>query len=1021
MNLADFTLRNRITVMALTACMFFGGMVAFQGLARYEDPEFTIKEALVLTPYPGASATQVEREVSDRIEKAIQQLGQLEWIESTNYRGMSRVRARMLDQYDKAALPQVWDELRRKVGDIQGQLPPGAGPSVVNDDFGDVWGVFIAIHGDEFSYAELKETAKLMQRELLLVQDVSKIDFWGVQPEVVYVEPDRDRMSQLGIAPSRIVDLLHARNIAADAGRVEVGRELLWIHPTGEFQTVEAFENLLLSEEGADEQIFLRDVATVQRGYQDPSETILRYDGMPAIGLGISTRTGGNVVAMGEAIDRRMQELMPQIPLGIEFGIVSLQSDAVVKSIDGFMVSLYQAVAIVIAVLVLFMGLRSSLIIGFVLALTISGTFIFMGPWDTALERISLGALIIALGMLVDNAIVVVDGMLMKTQRGTPPEKAAVDVVGQNALPLLGATAVAIMAFGAIGLSQDSTGEYCRSLFKVVLISLSLSWVTAMTTTPLLCVLFLKPKPAPDGAQSVEGEERDPYAGAFYGAYRGVLEACIRGRYVTIVVVLAFFATSLYGFRFVNSSFFPDSTRPQLMVEFWMPQGTQIDATIEEASKLEAYLVELDHVTHVTMFAGSGGMRFLLTYTPEQNNSGYVEFLVDVDDYDAIPQLEAEIEAHLAGNYPDALGYTKLFRLGPGDGGRVQAKIMGPDRDVVRRLAERAHRIIDDEPLTKGVRLDWRQQVKIVEPVIAAEEADAAGITRPDVASALLSGFEGQRVGVFREGDELLPIIIRQPEPLRSDVASMQNMQIWAPAAATFIPLRQVVSSFDTRFDDDIVMRMNRSRAITVHADPVGVPPSVVLRSIQPLVESLDFPPGYSVEWWGEHRDGSRASGAIFGSVPFFILGMLVIVIALFNDLRKPVVIFLTVPLALIGVTVGLLVTGQPFGFMALLGFLSLSGMLIKNAIVLIDEVELQRKTLSTYDALVASGCTRLRPVALAALTTALGLIPLLSDAFFVAMAVTIISGLIVATLLTMLIVPVLYAAFFNVKNPPRR
>jgi len=442
------------------------------------------------------------------------------------------------------------------------------------------------------------------------------------------------------------------------------------------------------------------------------------------------------------------------------------------------------------------------------------------------------------------------------------------------------------------------------------------------------------------------------------------------------------------------------------------------DETIAEASKLEAYLAELEHVTHVTMLAGAGGMRFLLTYTPEQNNSGYVEFLVDVDDYAAIPDLEAKIEAHLAENFPDVLGYTKLFRLGPGDGGRIQAKIMGPDPKIVRRLAEQAHRIIEDEPLAKGVRLDWRQQVKLVEPQIAAEEADAAGITRPDVAAAILSNFEGERVGVFRENDELLPIVMRQPEPMRSNIDSIQNMQIWAPAAGAFIPLRQVVSSFETAFGDDIVMRMNRSPALTVHADPVGVPPSVVMKNVKPRVEALEYPPGYRVEWWGEYRDGNRASSAIFGSVPFFVLGMFLIVLSLFNDLRKPLVIFLTVPLSIIGVTAGLLAMGQPFGFMALLGFLSLSGMLIKNAIVLIDEVELQRKTRTIYDALLVSGCSRLRPVAMAALTTALGLIPLLADAFFIAMAVTIIAGLIVATLLTMLIVPVLYATFFNVKSP---
>jgi multidrug efflux pump subunit AcrB len=580
-------------------------------------------------------------------------------------------------------------------------------------------------------------------------------------------------------------------------------------------------------------------------------------------------------------------------------------------------------------------------------------------------------------------------------------------------MPLLGATAVAIMAFGAIGLSQDSTGEYCRSLFKVVLISLSLSWVTAMTTTPLLCVMFLKPKAKKEGE-----EAEDPYAGGFYGAYRSMLGACIRARYVVIVVVVAFFAASVYGFGYIDNSFFPDSTRPQFMVEFWLEQGTHIDDTVAEATKVEEYLAGLDHVTHVTMLAGSGGMRFLLTYTAEQNNSAYVEFLVDVDDYELIESMAAQVERDLAQNFPDALTYTKLFRLGPGDGGRVQAKIIGPDHRVVRELAEQAYQIISDEPLAKGVRMDWMQQVKVVEPVIAEEEADAAGITRPRVADTLLAGFEGITVGVYRERDELLPIILRQPEPERSNIDSIQNQQIWSPTSASYIPLRQVISEFRTSFKDDIVMRMNRSRALTVHADPVNVSPSVMLKRVMPAVEALDYPPGYRVEWWGEYRDGNRATAAIFGSVPFFLLAMFLIVVALFNDLRKPLAIFLCVPLALIGVTAGLLATSQPFGFMAMLGFLSLSGMLIKNAIVLIDEIEVQKKTQSVYDAIMTSGVSRLRPVSMAALTTALGMIPLLADAFFIAMAVTIIFGLVVATVLTMIVVPVLYATFFGVKSP---
>jgi len=1010
---ADYAIENRTTTLVLTAVLLFGGMSSFQGLSRLEDPEFTIKEALVITPYPGATAAEVEEEVSDRIETAVQQLGQLKEVESKSDRGLSTVTVRIKDEYGKLALPQVWDELRRKVGDVQDQLPPGAGPSVVNDDFGDVWGVFVAIYGPEFSYAELKEVAKFLRKELLLVQDVAKIDFWGTRTEAVYVEPSRERMSQLGIRPGSITDQLSGKNIVADSGRVQVGADFVAIDPTGTVEKAAELKNILLTGTSSGSQVYLKDIATVRRGYVEPQVNVLRYDGQPGIGLGISTVQGGNVVVMGDAIAKRAREVLDQIPLGIEFGIISLQSDAVTTAIDGFLVSLYQAVGIVVLVLLAFMGLKSGLIIGFVLAVTISGTFIFMGPWNVALERISLGALIIALGMLVDNAIVVVDGILVRVQRGDDATAAAKEVVDQTAIPLLGATAVAIMAFGAIGLSEDSTGEFCRSLFQVVLISLGLSWVTAVTVTPVICILLLK---APEKQQGEEA--RDPYGGAFYRIYRGFLGGCIRFRGVTVAVVLALFAASLWAFQFVDQSFFPNSTRPQYLMDFWLPQGTHIDETRRQAAEAEAYLRSLESTTHVTSLIGAGGMRFLLTYAPEKKNSAYAQFLVDVDDYTLIEDLIPEVERALMERHPDAQVYGRKFVLGPGSGGKIQARLSGADLNELRRLAGETMDILHADGGAKSIRTDWRGRVLVNRPVLAEDEANVAGITRPDVALALKVAFEGDRAGVYRDRDELLPIIMRAPQEEREDVSSQNAVQIWSPAAQRFVPLRQVVSSFDTVFEDESIWRLNRKRTITVHADPILGPASRVFDRIRPQVEGLDFPPGYAIEWWGEYRDSAKGRNGIAASLPFFLLAMVLIVIMLFDSLRQPLVIFLTVPLALIGVTLGLLSTGQPFGFMATLGFLSLSGMLIKNAIVLIDEIELQKRGgKPVYDAIVGAGVSRLRPVSMAALTTALGMIPLLVDAFFVSMAVTIIFGLVIATVLTMIVVPVLYAIFFRARQ----
>ncbi|GJL65376.1 MAG: multidrug transporter AcrB [Nitrospirales bacterium] len=1011
MNLAKFALQNRITILALTAVFFLGGINSFSNLAWLEDPEFTIKEALVVTAYPGAAAADVEEEVTDEIEIAVQQLAQLDEVESKSERGFSTVTVRIKDNYDKETLPQVWDELRRKVNDVQGRLPPGAGPSIVIDDFSDVYGIFIAITGSEYNYVELQDFAEMLRRELLLVDDVAKIDFWGERTEAIYVEPERDLVSQLQIVPDQILQSLQNRNVVVDSGRVQVGREYIPVEPTGEFTSTEEVGDLLLATPSSSQQIYLRDVSKIRRGYMEPRREVLRFDGKVAVGLGISTVSGGNVVSMGDAVQARLQQLLPRTPLGVEYGVVSLQSEAVSTAINGFVISLLQAIVIVIVVLLAFMGLRSGLLIGFVLAVTISATFIFMGPWEVALERISLGALIIALGMLVDNAIVVVDGMLVRIQKGMDAEDAAKEVVSQTAVPLLGATAVAIMAFGAIGLSDDSTGEFCRSLFQVVLISLSLSWVTAVTLTPVLGVMILK-KPMSEEYS----ETKDPYDTKFYSAYRRLLRASIKAKWLTLSAVVIVFAGSLWAFGFVNQSFFPDSTRPQFMVDLWLPQGTHIDYTESLALEAEEYLLELPETSHVTSVIGAGGLRFILTYSPERPNSAYAQFLVDVEDYRVIDQLIPEVEKELTSRFPDSLVLAQRFRLGPGSS-PIQARISGPDLNELRSIASQVEAALHADGGAKAIRTDWRQRTKLIRPILANDEANRIGIGRPDLAGAIKYSFEGQVGGLFREGDDLIPIVFREPEPERSNVSNLQDIQIFSPSTQGNVSIDQVVSNLSTVYEDEIIHRLNRQRTISIKADTIDETASEVFNRVRPVIEEISLPSEYSLEWWGEYRDSSRAQAGMAASMPFFLLTMVLIVIALFNSFRQPLVIWCTVPLALIGVTIGLLVTNQPFGFMALLGFMSLSGMLIKNAIVLIDEIEIQKRSeTDQVKAIIDSGVSRLRPVAMAALTTALGMIPLVFDAFFVSMAVTIIFGLMIASVLTMVFVPVLYAIFFKVQ-----
>ena len=1014
MNLTDFSLRNRTLILVLTVVTVYAGMKSFNGLPRLEDPEFTIKEALVITQYPGATAYEVEEEVSDELELAIQKLGKIKRIESRNVPGLSTITVEMRSTVPSEALPQVWDELRRKVGDAQSNLPPGAGPSLVNDDYADVFGVFLALHGDEYSYRELYDFAKLLRRELVLVKDVAKVELFGVLPEVVYIEFDRERVSQIGISSDDIGKQLVAEGIVVNAGRVNVGTEYITLQPDSLIHSSQELGDILISK-GDQSQVRLRDIAEIKRGYQDPATNKLHFDGHRAIGIGVSTEKGGNVVTMGEGIKTRLAELEAQTPLGMEFGIIYMQSDMVTTAIDAFLINLLEAIGIVIVVLLLFMGLRSGLIIGFVLVLTICGTFIFMGPAGVALERISLGALIIALGMLVDNAIVIIDGMLVRINGGMDAEDAAREVTGQTSTPLLGATAVAIIAFAAIGLSPDSTGEFCRSLFTVIGISLSLSWVTAMTITPLLGIWFLKP-PKPSQGK----EQKDPYDNAFYRGYKGLLAVCIRFRWVTVAVVVAVFAVSLYGFGFTGRTFFPASTTPKFRVDVFWPLGTDIDETEKRVAVLEQGLAELEGVTHVASAIGQGPLRFILTFTPEKSHSGFAQFLVDIEDYNTLARDIERAEKYVRETAPDAIAFGRTFDLGPSKPGKIEARLVGPDANVLRDLEQQALAICKATYDSKGCRSRWFERVKVVRPRLSEEQADAHGITTRMVAEAMQAGFEGKPAGVYREQDEVIPVLFRAPPPERLTVDSLSQIPMWSPVAQGYIPLANVVTGLDTTWADEVVERRQRKRTLTVVTDPDHGSAPELLDRLRPLIEGLPFPPGYYVEWGGEYESTVDAQTALAAPIPIFVGIMVLIVIALFNAIRQPLVIWLTVPLAIIGVTAGLLLTNQPFGFMALLGFLSLSGMLIKNAIVLVDEIDLQvGGGKSTYDAILDSGSSRLRPVAMAAATTILGMIPLFTDAFYIAMAVTIVGGLAVATVLTMVVVPVLYAIFFKAKAPP--
>jgi multidrug efflux pump subunit AcrB len=1023
MNPGVLSVRANRVVFAAMALVLAGGLVAYLKMGRLEDPEFTIKEALIVTPYPGASAEEVAKEVTNPIESACQQLGQLDHVKSESSRGRSVVSVNVQDRYDKHRIPQVWDELRRKIADVQSQLPPSVrGRSMVIDDFGDVFGIFLSITGEGYSFPELRRYVEFLRRELLLVPGVKSVELFGEQQEVVYLEISRLRLAQLGINEEQIYSKLQEKNIAADGGRVRVGDQHVALDPTGEFRSAEDMLGLVIGSDATGRQLFLRDVATVERGDQDPPRRLLRYDGKQGIGLGISTAQGGNVVTMGEGVRHKLAELKSYQPVGIEIGEINFQPEAVTYATNDFMFNLGKAVTIVFVVLLLTMGRKTGLIIGIVLGLTIMGTFFVMYlKGDLLMERISLGALIIALCMLTDNAIIVIEGIKVGIEAGKDKLEVVREIVAQNQWPLFGATAIGIIAFAAIGLSEDRTGEFCNSLFWVILISLSLSWVSSITVTPLLSYLFFKPIPGAASGNS------DPYKGLPFRVYRNLLVLALRFRWAVVIVCVVAFMASLYGFTKIDQSFFPPATRPQFAVDVFLPAGTHIRETEAFSSDVQKFLQVQPGVSHVTSFIGGGGLRFMLVYSPERENRAFVQFLVDVDDPNKIDGLIPVIQKHLDETYPNANAIAKKFLLGPGEGGRIQARFRGPDPAKLRELGDRAKKVFEDDGRAVCVRSDWRDRVKTIRPDLLEHQARRNGITRVEVAQALESSFEGRVVGFYREPGSsgggsfpqetrLLPIIARPPLAERDDVSAINSLQIWSPVAGRMIPLSQVTSGAEVVWEDPVVMRRDRFPTLTVHADPRSGLPSQLLNRVRPAIEQIELPPGYVLEWGGEYEDSSKARTALAQPLPYVLGLMVFIVVCLFNSLRTTLLIWLIMPLALIGVTAGLLLTGMPCGFMALLGVLALAGELIKNQIVVLSKILTEIDTgKAPYQALLDGGVSKMRPVCMVVITTVLGMIPLLKDPFFGSMAVCIMFGLSFAAVLSLIVTPVLYAIFFNI------
>ena len=1013
MNFAEYSIRNTILSVIVILLVLAGGWSAYQNMARFEDPEFVIRMAVVYTQYPGAGPEQVAEEVTEPLETAIQQLPEVKTVESVSSAGVSEITVEIKYEVSKAKadLEVIWGKLRNKVQDAERALPPGAGTPIVNDGFGDVFGIYYFLTGDGYTPADLKRYAKSLQRELLQVPGVAKVGLTGDQPEAIYVEISREQAAALGVSVHEIYGLLEQQNATVSSGSVQVGDQRLVIQTSGAIDSVDEIENLLVSTSSSGALIYLKDVAAVRREYQTPPDKVVRFNGKPAIGLGVSGVAGSNIVAIGEAVDAKIAATEGLRPVGMSLDEYYHQGKIVEASVQDFVRNVILAIVIVVVTLLIFMGPRSGIVIGAVLLLIIAATLLTMNLSDIPMHRISLGALIIALGMMVDNAIVVTDGILVGTQRGRKKLEIAMEVVDQTKWPLLGGTLVGIIAFAPIGFAPGSTAEYTGHLFWVILIALLFSWVFALTLTPLFCH-WLFPQGTADGNRELK-ESR------FSRAYKSFLRRMIKARVVVALATLGVFMLSLWAFGFAKQGFFPASTTPQLVIDFFLPQGVAIDRTARDMTKLEAFVSELDGVEAVQTLVGAGGLRYMLIYAPESPNPSYGQILLRVDDYRRLDGLIPPIRSFIEESFPDAQAKVWRFILGPGGGSKIEATFKGPDPAVLRRLADQAKEVMIADGGALFIKDDWRQRVSTVEAIYSESRGRRAGVSRQDVAIALETSFTGRTVGVYVEGDELIPVISRAPADERVGVSDVENVLVLSGSTGAVVPIGQVTDGFRTFWRDARLRRENRVFTIKAQCDPYPDElSSDLLARLRPQIEAIDLPPGYTLEWDGEYGDSKESNDNLASTLPLGFLAMVLTVVVLFGALRQPLVIWLVVPLALVGVVAGLLTTGSPMEFMGILGLLSLSGLLIKNAIVLVEKMDTETgKEGSRFDALVDAAATRVRPVMMGTLTTVLGVIPLFGDAFFKSMAVVLVFGLTFATLLTLVIVPVLYSMFFRISE----
>ena len=1007
-SLTEFALANPLFVWVVVLTCLFAGLAGGQRIAQLEDPPYPIKIAYVFTEYPGASALDVEQEITEVLERSIQELPWIEEIVSRSLPGRSEIQIELDHSVSADDTEQLWDELRRRVAEAAMRLPANAHPPWIEDDFSDVYGLLYGwVIPEGYHIATLRDAARLLETEIKRVEHVAKVQVEGVPEEQVYVDFNYAQLRQLGVPFPRIVEAINSVSGLFPASMMESGEYRLRIDVPLE-RSEAVLEDLLIALPGETSMIRLGDIATISRTESRVPSLIVRHGGQRIFALGIAIDETQNVVRVGQVVEERLSELQQLLPVGIEMIPLFEQHQLVDRAISQFLVNLIASITTVIMALCLFMGWRAGVMVGAVLMLTVTGTIGIMAALGIELQRISLGAMMIAMGMLVDNAIVVTEGMITRIKQGETPRESAVSAVANTRFPLLAATIIGVAAFAPIGLSADSTGEYLGSLFKVCGISLLLSWVLAITLAPSIGVRLLKP-------EAEAQDEEQVYAGPVFTAYRKLMNLSISRRGWTTFSLISIILISIFGFTQLRQGFFPTTSTPLFFVDLFQAQGTDIRASDELADRVRDRLSTLEGVTEISSWAGRGPIRFTMILLPERPDPAYAQLVVNVDNTDAVQGLMVAANQLIAAEFPETHHMVRRLEFTEGTASKIEARFYGLDRTVLRSLADRAMQLYVNHGLVDR-KIDWREQRLSLRIVPDEARARRAGIQLPDVARALASSTIGTTVGVLRDADKPVPIVARIM-PLAETAETLLERDLWSESTQSFVSARQIVSSAALHAEDSFIMRQNRVRRITVQGNaPPGQTANSAFNAIRAEIEAIPLPLGYELQWGGEHEAMTEASESVFSRFPFALLAMIIATLILFGSVRKMLVIWMTVPLIVVGVFVGLFVTNLSFTFPAMLGLLSLVGILIKNCVIMVEEINLRSaKDGLSQHALVAACVSRLRPVLLAAGTTIIGMAPLLRDDFFREMAVTIMGGLAFGSVLALLAVPVFYALLYSI------